>query len=143
MVVAPEAGLYHPREVTALFPGLVDADAHRFQAREVQKQIIDKIAELSVIMPADDGAERNTILPAERMVGNEGVELSVSLVREVLQPFHLQRHVKIAHTLRKPCFSQLTAKRGTNFALPPILSFRIFSISIVFSIPPCIFPNFS
>ena len=62
MVVAPEAGLYHPREVTALFPGLVDADAHRFQAREVQKQIIDKIAKLSVIMPADDGAERNTIL---------------------------------------------------------------------------------
>lgn len=164
VVVALESSLYHAREVTALSAGLVDTDAHRLQAREIEQQIIDQIAELTIIMRSDDGAEAHAVLSAQRMIRHESIELAVILIRQILQAYDFYIHLQIAHAFCKPLrtgevsafpqelvhlvfvydfFSQDTRNPGTNLALLPILFFSIFSMSIVFSIEPLIFskPN--
>ncbi len=85
VVIALEARLHHTREVAALATRLVDADAYRLQAREIEQEVVDQITELAVIMLSDDGTETYAVLSSQRMIGNEGIELAVVLVGQVFQ----------------------------------------------------------
>ena len=83
-------------------PGLVDADAYGLQSREVEQQVVDQIAELPVVVTADESPECHAVCPTERMVGDKGIELAIVLGRQVFLAHDVQRHVKIADTRFEP-----------------------------------------
>ena len=98
VVVTLEARLHHTWEIAALATRLVDADTYRFQTRQVEQKIIHQIAELAIIVLADDGTETYAVLSAQRMIGNKGIEFAVVLVRQVFQAYDFNIHLQIAHT---------------------------------------------
>lgn len=102
VVVTLESSLYHAREVTALSAGLIDTDAHRLQAREIEQQIVYQIAELTIVMRSDDGAEAHAVLSTQRMIRHESIELAIILIRQILQAYDFYIHFQIAHTFCKP-----------------------------------------
>ena len=120
MVVALEAFFDHHGEVAALFAGLVDGDAEGSEPREVHKQVVDEVAEASVVVPSDDGAEGHTVFTAEGMVAHEGVEASVVGVGQVLLTFDLERHIEVAHAVFEPFYAHLVAavpEKGVHLIL--------------------------
>ena len=68
VAIALETSLYHAREVAALSAGLVDSDADRLQAREIEQEVVDQITELAVIMLSDDGTETYSVLDRKSVV---------------------------------------------------------------------------
>ena len=119
-MIGLEARLHHCREVAALLTSLVDGNANRGETGEVHKQVVDQVAEVAVVVFADDAAQGNAVDAAEGMVGDEGVELAVVLVGQVLKAFELQRHLQIVHTCLQPrCSLQLAAfpEEGVHLVL--------------------------
>ena len=109
VVLALEACLDHHGEVAALVAGLVDGDADGDESREVHEQVVDEVAETSVVMSPDDGAKCYAVLAAEGVVADEGVESSVVGIGQVLAAFDLKRHVEIAHAIFKPFYALFVA----------------------------------
>ena len=110
VAVALETCLNHAREVATVAACLVDADAHGLETRQVEQQVVDEVAETTVIVASDDGAETHAILSSQRVVRHEGVKAAVVLVGQVLLTHNLNVHLKIAHTLAEPlCARQVAA----------------------------------
>ena len=84
VVVAVEGRLHGVGKARPVAAGLVDSDAHRAQARKEHQQVVDKIAELAVVVTADDRAQANAVLTAKRMVAHENIAFAVVLVGKVL-----------------------------------------------------------
>lgn len=102
VIVALEASLHHTGEVTALASRLVDAYTDGLETWQIKKQVVHKITELSVIMGANDGAKRHTVLSSQRMIGHEGIKLAIVLVGQILHSLQLYVHLEILHALSKP-----------------------------------------
>ena len=102
VIVALKAGLHHSGKITTLLARLVNSDTHRLQPREVEKQVIDEIAELPVIAFSNEGTQRNAVLTAQRVVGNNGIELSVVLIGQILHALNRQFHLQIVHATLQP-----------------------------------------
>ena len=81
VIVALETSLYHTREVTTVTSCFVDTDAHRFQTRKIEQEIIHQITEITIIMLSDDGTQSHSILTTQRVIRNKSIELAVILVR--------------------------------------------------------------
>ena len=109
VVVALESGLHHSWKVAALPSRLVDAYRYRPQAGEVEQQVVDEVAEASVVVLADDGSEGHAVLTAQGMVADEGVQLSVVLVGEIIAPFDVDRHVEVSYAGLQPFRSREVA----------------------------------
>ena len=116
VVVTLEARLHHPWEIATLATRLVDADTYRFQTRQVEQKIIHQIAELAIIVLADDGTETYTVLSAQRMIGNKGIEFAVVLVRQVFQAYDFNIHLQIAHTFGEP----FSTRKATALPQEPV-----------------------
>ncbi len=102
MVVAVESSLHHGGEIAALMSGLVYRDTERGESRQVHEQVVHEISEVAVVVFSYHGSERHSVDASEGMVADEGVELAVVLVGQVLGAFNLERHVEILHTVFEP-----------------------------------------
>ena len=73
VVLTLEPCLYHSREVATLVTSLVDGDADRSKAGKVHEEVVDEIAEPSVVVAPDNGTKRYTVFAAEGMIAYEGI----------------------------------------------------------------------
>ena len=102
MIVALESRLHHKGKATSVASRLVDADADGGESGEIHQQVVNQIAEASVVVSSDDSSERHAVLTTKRMVGDEGVKASVVSGWQVLLAHNLDVHLKIAHASLKP-----------------------------------------
>ena len=102
VVLAAETSLHHRWEVATLRPRLVDGNAEWRQPWKGHQQVVHKVAESVVVLPAENTAQGDTVDTTQRMVAHEGVEPPVVLRRQVLQSFHLHMHVYIFDAGLKP-----------------------------------------
>ncbi len=89
--------------------GLVDGNTERRQSGQVHEQVVDEIAETGVVVTADDGAKGDTVLTAQGVVRDKGVQAAVLRVGKVLAAFHDYGHLQIAHALLEPLGTCLVA----------------------------------
>lgn len=89
VVVGMESSFHHGRKVTTLFARLVDGDGDWSQSWQVHEQVVDKVSEVTIVLTADDSSESDAVNTPERVVADEGVELAIVLVWQVLATFHL------------------------------------------------------
>ena len=109
MVVALKGRLDHAWEVAALLARLVDAHTDRTKAGEVHQQVVDQVAEATVVVAPDDAAQGHAILSAERMVADEGVEFAIILGGQVLLALDGDMHLEILHGGGEPLRADLVA----------------------------------
>ena len=120
VVVALKARLDHCREVATLFARLVDGNAERSQPREVHQQVVDQIAEASIIVSADNGAKGHTVFSAKGMIADKSIKASIIGIGHVFLALNLQRHIQIAHSLLQPFYARFVAtlpKESVHFVL--------------------------
>ena len=108
-MVALETRLHHGRELSALVARLVNGDAQRSQSRQVHEQVVHQIAEPSIAMASDDGAQCHTVGATEGVVAHIGIQFTIVHRRQVLLSFDVQRHVEIAHTFLQPFYAHFVA----------------------------------
>ena len=82
MVVALEDCFDQPWEVATLFSRFVDRDAERCEPGEIHQEVVDKIANATVVVISQDVAEGDAVRTAERVVADEGESAAVAVVGE-------------------------------------------------------------
>ena len=102
VIVAFESRLHHKGEVTSVASRLVDADAYWGESGEIHQQVVNQIAEASIVVSSDNGSESHAVLTTKRMVGDEGVKASVVSGWQVLLAHNLDVHLQVAHARLKP-----------------------------------------
>ena len=60
-------------EVVSLASELVDSYAERCESFKVHEEVVDEIAEPSVVVAPDNGTKRYTVFAAEGMIAHEGI----------------------------------------------------------------------
>ena len=120
VVIALETRLNEFRETATLVAMFVDTNAHGLESRQPQQFTAHKIAEMAVIMAADERSQGYAVGTAEGMIRDKRIELSVMRIGEVLPPLDVKRHVEVAHALLQPFHTLLLAvfpKEGVDLIL--------------------------
>ena len=109
MIVALETSLNHTRKVATVASCLVDTYANGSKTRQVHKQIVDKIAEMPIVMTTYYSTERHSILSSKRMIGHKSIKTPIVLGWQILLAHYLNIHLKIAHASLEPIHTRKVA----------------------------------
>ena len=74
LIIGLESGFHHFREVLRLLPCFINRNTKRSKSAQVHQQVIYQIFHFSVIVTPQHIAQRNSVLSAQRMIGNESIQ---------------------------------------------------------------------
>ena len=95
LIIGLESGFHHFREVLRLLPCFINRNTKRSKSAQVHQQVIYQIFHFSVIVTPQHIAQRNSVLSAQRMIGNESIQ---PVFGKILNAFHIYFCVQKAHT---------------------------------------------
>ena len=95
LIITVENAVNLLREAARLTSKFIDAYTKRSQPLQIQKQVIDKVLDMTIVFGADDTTESNAVNTAKRMIRDKS---ETSFLGQLVQALYRKCHAQIFNT---------------------------------------------